>query len=65
MIYIVQEPIRLDSIVYEHYGNLDVLVEVLEANSQYLTKYILDVGDKVILPNINIIKEDEGVALWD
>jgi phage tail protein X len=65
MIYTVTEPKRLDTIVYEHYNTLDVFEFVLEANKQHLDKYILDAGDQVILPEVQIVKEKSGDALWD
>lgn len=64
-IYIVTEPQRLDTIVYKHYKTLDVYETVLEINTKLLGKYILSVGDKVLLPSIEITKKQEDGALWD
>jgi phage tail protein X len=61
----VIEPKRLDTIVYEYYGSLDNLEDVMVENKQYLNKSILDTGDMVELPIYAIKKEKEGVALWD
>ncbi|WP_324171973.1 tail protein X [Sulfurimonas sp.] len=63
--YIVTEPQRLDTIVYEHYKTLDVYETVLEINAHLLNKYILELGDKVMLPTIQITKKVEDGALWD
>jgi phage tail protein X len=65
MIYTVIEPKRLDTIVYEHYGSLYVFEFVLQANQIHLDKYMLEVGDKVILPVYQVTKEKVGNALWD
>ena len=65
MTYTVKQPKRLDTIVFNHYGTLDVLELVLEQNKQYLNKYILDTGDIVILPTYTVSKEKAGNALWD
>jgi phage tail protein X len=63
--YIVTEPKRLDTIVYENYKTLDVFEAVIELNPQLLPdKYILEVGDKVLLPIIEIPKKIESGALW-
>lgn len=59
------EPKRLDTIVFEHYGNLNNLEDVMIKNPQYLDKYILATGDKVELPIYEEIKENDGVSLWD
>ena len=61
----VIEPKRLDTIVYEHYGSLDNLEDVMVENKQYLNKSILDVGDMVELPIYAVKKENNGEALWD
>ena len=57
---------RLDQIVFKHYGTLDVYVEVLESNEHLVNKMILEDGDIVNLPVIEIelnpIKEVD--ALW-
>ncbi len=57
---------RLDQIVFKHYGTLDVYVEVLEENDHLINKMILEDGDIVNLPVIEIelnpIKEVE--TLW-
>ena len=65
MTYTVTQPQRLDTIVFNHYGTLDVLELVLEQNKQYLNKYILDTGDIVILPAYTVSKQNVGTALWD
>ena len=63
--YIVTEPKRLDTIVYEHYKRLDVFESVLEINVHLHNKYILEVGDKVLLPTIEVPVIIEDGALWD
>ena len=65
MIHTVIESKRLDTIVFEHYGSLDNLEAVMVENKQYLNKYILYTGDIVELPIYEIVKENEGEALWD
>ena len=61
----VIEPKRLDTIVYEYYGSLDNLEDVMVENKQYLNKSILDTGDMVELPIYAVKKENNGEALWD
>lgn len=51
--YIAKDDERLDSIVYSHYGTLNVFQSVLETNSHLLNKKILNAGDIVLLPQIN------------
>lgn len=51
--YIAKDDERLDSIVYSHYGTLNVFQSVLETNSHLLNKKILNAGDIVLLPKIN------------
>lgn len=65
MIITVIEPKRLDTIVYEYYGSLDNLENVMVENKQYLNKPILDTGDMVELPIYASFKENKGEALWD
>lgn len=57
---------RLDQIIYAYYGTLDVMNEVMSANVHLLRKAILDTGDKVYLPDIDVTvqSEDTGVSLW-
>ena len=63
--YIVTEPKRLDTIVYENYKTLDVFESVLKVNMHLHNKYILEVGDKVLLPTIEVPKKIESGSLWD
>lgn len=65
MMVTIIEPKRLDTVVFEHYGNLDNLEDVMIKNKQYLGKYILETGDKIVLPMYEEVKENEGVSLWD
>jgi hypothetical protein len=65
MIITVIEPKRLDTIVYEYYGSLDNLEDVMVENKQYLNKPILDTGDMVKLPIYASFKENDGEALWN
>lgn len=57
---------RLDQIIYQYYGTLDVMNEVMMANVHLLRKAILDDGDKVNLPDIHVPATPEtlGVNLW-
>lgn len=57
---------RLDQIVYLEYGTLTIFDKVLEANSHLATKVILDDGDIVNIPVIEIEKETikEVKSLW-
>lgn len=56
---------RLDQIIYEYYGTLDVMNEVMMSNVHLLGKVILDNGDKVYLPDIVKTNQLEtGVSLW-
>jgi len=63
--YIAKDGERLDQIVYEVYGTLDVFQDALKANIHIANKIELDVGDKVYLPDISVEpKEQEEKALW-
>jgi phage tail protein X len=57
---------RLDQITYLQYGTLDIFDKVLEANPHLATKVILDDGDIVNIPVIEIKKETtkEVKSLW-
>ncbi len=56
---------RLDHIVYQYYGTLEVLTDVMMSNPSLLNKPILDEGDRVMLPEIKIAPQSEtGVSLW-
>jgi len=56
---------RLDQIIYAHYGTLDVMNEVMMSNAHLMGKPILDAGDKVYLPDIDLPEPTEtGVSLW-
>lgn len=57
---------RLDQIIYAYYGTLDVMNEVMMANVHLLRKAILDNGDKVYLPDMEVTAQAEtaGVNLW-
>lgn len=61
--YIACDGDRIDQIVYEHYGTLDVLSQVFDANpgiAQYLT---LPMGLEITLPDIAVPTTDTG-KLW-
>jgi len=56
---------RLDQIIYQYYGTLDVMNEVMMSNAHLMGKPILDNGDKVYLPDITLSDPIEaGVSLW-
>jgi len=57
---------RLDQIIYQHYGTLDVMNEVMIHNSHLMSTPILQNGDKVYLPDIDVTAQAEtvGVSLW-
>ena len=64
--YIVQEPKRLDQIVWEVYGSLERFEEVLEANPKLSTEMILKSGEVVHLPpKKQKPKIVEAKALWN
>ncbi|MDR2342793.1 MAG: tail protein X [Campylobacteraceae bacterium] len=50
--YIASKGERLDTIVYKHYGTLEVFAQVLKLNARL--KPILDDKDIVYLPDIKI-----------
>lgn len=64
-IYTAKDGDRLDSIVFNHYGTLKAINEVLRHNKHLLNKAVLKAGDEVMLPDIKI-KQDikESKALW-
>lgn len=56
---------RLDVIIYQHYGTLDVMNEVMMHNPHLMSTPILSTGDKVYLPDIAKPEQLEtGVNLW-
>ncbi|WP_416860570.1 tail protein X [Helicobacter ganmani] len=60
-VYLAKDNERLDSIVYSHYGTLEIFKEVLSCNPKLTNKPILEAGDKVYLPfldtNIKTLEE--------
>ena len=67
--YLVKYSMRLDEIVYEIYGNLNLFEEILEKNIHLQRKTSLDAGDIVTLieiPKTNNTKnkEENLKALW-
>jgi len=63
---VTQENQTLDKIVYEHYGNLDHLDDVVQENQHLMHKVILDLGDEVILNEYENKSAISNVAtLWD
>lgn len=60
-IYIAKNNERLDSVVYKHYKTLLYFEQVLLANPKLYP--LLKIGDKVILPNIEI-QENKEETLW-
>jgi phage tail protein X len=63
---IAQAGDRLDQIVNREYGTQEVFTKVFEANPQLATKPILDDGDIVNIPIVNIeqIPQNEAKTLW-
>jgi phage tail protein X len=59
--YIAYEGERLDTIIYKHYGTLDVFAQVLKLNARL--KPILKDKDIVYLPDIKIEAKKEK-ELW-
>lgn len=56
---------RLDQIIYQYYGTLDVMNEVMMNNPHLMSTPILSTGDKVYLPEITEPEQAEtGVSLW-
>lgn len=56
---------RLDQIIYQHYGSLDVMNVVMINNPHLMSTPILQSGDKVYLPDITKPEQSElGVSLW-
>lgn len=57
---------RLDQIAYLEYGTLDIFDKVFEANTHLATKVILDDGDVVNIPVIEIKRQTakEVKSLW-
>lgn len=56
---------RLDQIIYAAYKTLDVMNEVMMANSHLMSNPILGDGDIVYLPKITVVAPiQNGVSLW-
>lgn len=65
-IYTVKyEDERLDTVVYNHYGNLDNVFAVLEANPHIQKDVFLDVGVEIKLPYFETVAEEKEIQLWD
>ncbi len=63
---IIQQPKRLDEIVFSHYGTLKVLESVIEDNQHLVNKITLDIGDEVVLNEFETNeKESNSKTLWD
>lgn len=60
--YITKQGDVLDWIVWKHYGTIDALEKVMEAN-QNITDEILETGVEINLPYIAAIS-NTGVKLW-
>lgn len=66
MIVIVKQEKRIDEIVFEYYGNLDHLDEVIELNPHLYQKVVLDLGDKIKLPEFQKKEKIANIkGLWD
>lgn len=56
---------RLDQIIYQYYGSLDVMNEVMINNPHLMSRPILESDDKVYLPDITKPEQSvTGVSLW-
>ena len=57
---------RLDEIAFSFYGTLKVIDKLIEANPHLVTKTILDDGDVVNVPVIELEKQSikEVKSLW-
>ncbi len=65
-VVVTQENIRLDEIVFTHYGNLSHFDDVVDVNEELALKVTLNIGDKVYLPEFEEKKKEQTVpALWD
>ena len=66
IVYIVKfEDERLDTIINNHYGTLDYIFYILEINPHIIGKMFLDIGDKILLPDIKIETTNKELNLWD
>lgn len=65
IVLIKQENQTLNDVVLEHYGDLTHLDDVIALNPQLLTKVVLNLGDKVELPQFEekTVKQT-AKALW-
>jgi phage tail protein X len=65
--YIAADGERLDSIVFKAYGSVDpyVMEAVMEENEHLLASTVLNAGDPVYLPDVEIKQEESTTkALW-
>jgi phage tail protein X len=68
--YSTVEGDRIDQIVYQHYGSLDMLDQVLTANLHLTKKTMsLEAGITIVLPDAVTVQEDKtsyevGTDLW-
>lgn len=65
MTYIAKDQEHLDTVVYNRYKTLKVFETILQVNPHLLTKRLLDAGDQVLLPSLNLPPQENQVeALW-
>ena len=65
IVSIKQENQTLNDVVLEHYGDLTHLDDVIALNPKLLSKVVLDLGDKVELPQFEQKSQEQTVkALW-
>ena len=62
--YTTKEGDVLDWIVWQHYGTVSVLEQVIEANPN-ITDEVLKPGIEITLPYIEFIEQSKGdIKLW-
>jgi len=62
---IITAPIKLDVLVYDYYGDVNYLPQVLSDNPHLINTHILQVGDEVILKDYQPIVKKQLPRLWD
>ena len=65
--YRTKEGDRLDQICFNHYGSVDVIVRVMEANPWTASYAVLPAGELITLPDIDQpgLFDNANERVWD
>lgn len=63
-IYVARDGDRIDQIVFEHYGTLDVMTQVFDANPGIAALLDIPMGTELVLPDIDSAEIEQSTKLW-